>query len=120
MKLNRNLLSDAVRFGLVAGLATAVVAPAAFAQEAEEGEEATTLDRIEVTGSRLKRADIEGAVPVIVIDRASIDASGDVSVADVLENRVLGRSAPLRPGMEPAFDVDLLIEQGLKPETMVA
>ncbi len=43
-----------------------------------------------------------------------------VSVADVLENRVLGRSAPLRPGMDPAFDVDLLIEQGLKPETMVA
>ncbi len=43
-----------------------------------------------------------------------------VSVADVLENRVLGRSAPLRPGMEPAFDVDLLIEKGLKPESMVA
>ncbi len=43
-----------------------------------------------------------------------------VSVADVLENRVLGRSAPLRPGMEPAFDVDLLIESGRKPERMLA
>lgn len=43
-----------------------------------------------------------------------------VSVADVLENRVLGRSAPLRPGMEPAFDVDLLIEKGMTPESMVA
>jgi Rrf2 family iron-sulfur cluster assembly transcriptional regulator len=43
-----------------------------------------------------------------------------VSVADVLENRVLGRSAPLRPGMDPAFDVDLLIEPGRKPESMVA
>ncbi|KAF1703475.1 TonB-dependent receptor plug domain-containing protein [Pseudoxanthomonas kaohsiungensis] len=96
MKLNRNLLSDAVRFGLVAGLATAVVAPAAFAQEAEEGE-ATTLDRIEVTGSRLKRADIEGAVPVIVIDRASIDATGDVSVADVLRDSTFASFGNFRP-----------------------
>ena len=96
MKLNRNLLSDAVRFGLVAGLATAVVAPAAFAQEAEEGE-ATTLDRIEVTGSRLKRADIEGAVPVIVIDRASIDATGDVSVADVLRDSTFASFGNIRP-----------------------
>ena len=96
MKLNRNLLSDAVRFGLVAGLATAVVAPAAFAQEAEEGE-ATTLDRIEVTGSRLKRADIEGAVPVIVIDRASIDATGDVSVADVLRDSTFASFGNFKP-----------------------
>ena len=97
MKLNRNLLSDAVRFGLVAGLATAVVAPAAFAQEDEEGEEATTLDSIEVTGSRLKRADIEGAVPVIVIDRASIDATGDVSVADVLRDSTFASFGNFRP-----------------------
>ena len=76
MKFNRNPLSESVCFGLVAGLAAAVVAPAAFAQDATEDAEAKTLDRIEVTGSRLKRADIEGAVPVIVIDRASIDASG--------------------------------------------
>ena len=76
MKLTHNLLSDAVRYGLMAGLVGAVVAPvSAFAQDSE-GEEAKTLDRIEVTGSRLKRAEIEGAVPVIVIDRASIDATG--------------------------------------------
>ena len=97
MKLNHNLLSDAVRYGLMAGLVGAVVAPvAAFAQEAEEGE-AKTLDRIEVTGSRLKRAEIEGAVPVIVIDRASIDASGDVSVADVLRDSTFASFGNFRP-----------------------
>lgn len=96
MKFNRNLLSESVRFGLVAGLAAAVVAPAAFAQEAEDNE-AKTLDRIEVTGSRLKRADIEGAVPVIVIDRASIDASGDVSVADVLRDSTFASFGNFKP-----------------------
>jgi len=96
MKLNRNPLSDAVRYGLLAGLAAAAVAPAAFAQEAEEGE-AQTLDRIEVTGSRLKRADIEGAVPVIVIDRATIDATGDVSVADVLRDSTFASFGNFKP-----------------------
>ncbi|WP_162408271.1 TonB-dependent receptor plug domain-containing protein [Pseudoxanthomonas daejeonensis] len=97
MKFNRNPLSESVRFGLVAGLAAAVVAPAAFAQDATEDAEAKTLDRIEVTGSRLKRADIEGAVPVIVIDRASIDASGDVSVADVLRDSTFASFGNFKP-----------------------
>src|SRR5690606_30514122 len=48
--------------------------------------QATTLDRIEVTGSRIKRAEIEGTLPVIVLDRASIEASGDISVADFLRD----------------------------------
>ena len=97
MKLTHNLLSDAVRYGLMAGLVGAVVAPvSAFAQDSE-GEEAKTLDRIEVTGSRLKRAEIEGAVPVIVIDRASLDATGDVSVADVLRDSPFASFGNFRP-----------------------
>jgi Rrf2 family iron-sulfur cluster assembly transcriptional regulator len=43
-----------------------------------------------------------------------------VSLADILENRVLGRSAPLRGATEQPFDIDLLIEPGRKAETMVA
>ncbi|HLU13552.1 MAG TPA: hypothetical protein VKZ64_06295, partial [Arenimonas sp.] len=80
---NFNQLSNAIRFALFAGAASMLAAPA-FAQDSDS--ETTTLDTIEVTGSRLKRADVEGAVPVIVIDRAQIDASGDVSVADVLRD----------------------------------
>src|SRR5690606_32178773 len=56
-----------------------------------------TLDTIEVTGSRLKRADVEGAVPVIVIDRAQIDASGDVSVADVLRDTTFASFGNFKP-----------------------
>ncbi|RYZ74741.1 MAG: TonB-dependent receptor, partial [Lysobacteraceae bacterium] len=48
-------------------------------------------------GSRLKRAEIEGAVPVIVIDRATIDASGDVSVADVLRDSTFASFGNFKP-----------------------
>jgi len=47
-------------------------------------DEATELDRIEVTGSRIKRVDIEGPTPITVIDREDLELTGDLSVADVL------------------------------------
>jgi Rrf2 family iron-sulfur cluster assembly transcriptional regulator len=43
-----------------------------------------------------------------------------VSIADVLEKRVLGRSAPLRDVPEGPFLFDQLIEPDKKPESMVA
>ena len=72
----------------------------ALAQDDEdEGteQEATTLDRIQVTGSRLTRADVEGGTPVIVIDRDQIDATGDVSVADVLRDSTFASFGNFRP-----------------------
>src|SRR5690606_25483519 len=91
---NFNQLSNAIRFALFAGAASMLAAPA-FAQDSDS--ETTTLDTIEVTGSRLKRADVEGAVPVIVIDRAQIDASGDVSVADVLRDTTFASFGNFKP-----------------------
>lgn len=87
VKFNRHLLSEAVRFGLVAcatGLIAGVATPA-YAQE-EGSDEAVELDRIEVTGSRLKRVDTEGPQPILTISAEDIKASGDVSVADVLRD----------------------------------
>jgi iron complex outermembrane receptor protein len=49
-------------------------------------EEAAALDSIEVTGSRLSRASMEGALPVTVISRDAIQASGKISVADALRS----------------------------------
>src|SRR5688572_6374642 len=95
---NFNQLSGAIRFALFAGAASTFAAMPAFAQDTTTDEsEVTELDRIEVTGSRLKRAEIEGAVPVIVIDRAQIDASGDVSVADVLRDSTFASFGNFKP-----------------------
>lgn len=46
------------------------------------------LDTVSVTGSRLKRSDVEGANPLTTISRAEIEASGEVSVADFLRSNV--------------------------------
>jgi len=80
---SRNTIRDAVRFALTAGVAASVAqAPAAFGAD----DDAARLDRVEVTGTRIKRLDIEGPSPVTVISREDIEASGDLSVADVLRD----------------------------------
>ena len=105
---NLKKLTGAIQFALFAGAAT-LVSGNAFAQEAES--DPTTLDRIEVTGSRIKRADIEGAVPVTVLTRAQIDASGDVSVADVLRDTTFASFGNFRPqsgsSAQAVADIDL-------------
>ena len=79
----RNPIQDAVRYALAAGLAAsfASIPSMAFAQDDEDVAEQAL---IEVTGSRIKRVDVEGPSPVAVITRADIENSGDISVADVL------------------------------------
>ncbi len=46
----------------------------------------TTFDRIEVIGSRIKRVDVETAQPVLVIERAQLEATGLMSVGDILQD----------------------------------
>lgn len=81
MSTQDNLIAKAVRYALATGVAaTFVSAPAAFAAEDDDAETIT------VTGSRIKRTDVEGPSPVTVISREDIDASGDVTVAEVLRS----------------------------------
>ncbi len=82
-----NQLRNAVRVGLLpASIALALTPVIAGAQEADTGAEATTLDRIEVTGSRIRGADMETQQPVITIGREEIEQQGKTSVADILQN----------------------------------
>ena len=58
----------------------------AVAQNQPEAERPTsTLEKIEVTGSRIKRVDMETASPVTVIDRQAIRATGAVTVGEFLQ-----------------------------------
>lgn len=83
---NLKKLPNAIKFALFASAASLATGNA-FAQEAEStASDTKTLDRIEVTGSRIKRAEIEGALPVTVISRQDIEVSGKVSVAELLQN----------------------------------
>ncbi|MCD9127015.1 TonB-dependent receptor [Luteimonas sp. C4P040a] len=76
---------------------------AAFAQ-AQTTEAPTTLDRIEVTGSRIRQVDLETAQPVLQITREDLQTQGYSSVADILENitsagsPAISRASPLSSG----------------------
>lgn len=76
------LRTPALRLGLLpAAIVTALVPTLASAQDSE----ATTLDRIEVTGSRIRSVDAETSQPVLVLTRETIEKTGRTSVADVLQ-----------------------------------
>lgn len=89
MTLKTTKLRDAITFALVAGATAAAGTGVAFAQEeSSEQQQTTTLDRIEVTGSRIRRAEIEGPAPITVISREDLDVSGELSVADFLRSNI--------------------------------
>lgn len=71
----------AIAFGAVSGLA---LPSAALAQNADESAE--SVEKIQVTGSRIKRTDIEGANPVTTISAADIQKMSMTSVGDLLQN----------------------------------
>ncbi len=75
-----------LRDAIVIALAVGVAAPGLALAQSNEESDSKTLDRIEVTGSRIKRAEVEGALPVTVIGREQLETSGDISVADYLRN----------------------------------
>ena len=83
-KLNkRNPLTRAVRNALIASAAVAVAMPSVvYAEEAEEEEE----NKVVITGSRIKRTDIESASPVTVLDRADLELSGLTDIGDMLQS----------------------------------
>ena len=85
MNFQSNKLRDAVVVALIAGAATSVTAQA---------QEATNLDRISVTGSRIKSTDIETSQPVLSLTRADIEKQGVTSVADILQ-RIAANGAAL-------------------------
>ena len=85
MRQNRNELLRAVRYALYVGTAAAVglTAAPAFAQD-EGADKGDTLETIVVTGSRIRRVDLENASPVFTIDKTSIEKTGAVTVGGVV------------------------------------
>lgn len=75
-------LSNAVRYALLATPLALTGLTAAHAAQTEEAK----VERIEVTGSRIKQIDMETSSPVTVITAADIQLSGEATVADVLNN----------------------------------
>src|SRR5450432_479211 len=90
----RNLLSDAVRYGLAAGAVgiAGLASMSAFAQDTTapsntDTTKAKNLDRVEVIGTRIKRAvDTEPTSPVTTLTRADIEQTGLTSTFDIINH----------------------------------
>ncbi|HGM5045318.1 TPA: TonB-dependent receptor [Stenotrophomonas maltophilia] len=78
-----SLKTNPLRNAIVIALAASCTTPA-FAQSA--GDTPTNLDRIEITGSRIRQASVETAQPVVALNRAEIEKKGYVNVADILQD----------------------------------
>ena len=80
MNCKPNKLRNAIMMAMAAG---AAFSGTAMAQDATG---ATTLDRLEVTGSRIRQVDVETAQPVLSISRQDIESQGFATVGDILQN----------------------------------
>ena len=82
-----NKLSKAVRLAIAFGAASATAFTASV--NAQEEGEIAKVERIEVTGSRIKRTDMEGVAPVTVISASSASAAnaGAVLISRAANNR---------------------------------
>lgn len=56
-----------------------------------------SLQRVEVTGSRIKRAETEGALPITSIKREELEASGATSVAEFMRSSTFSSAGNFRP-----------------------
>jgi outer membrane receptor protein involved in Fe transport len=81
---NNSKVAKAIRLAMMfgAGAAASIAAPA-FAAEEEGAED---VERIEVTGSRIKRTDLETASPVTIISREEMEISGLTDVGAFLQS----------------------------------
>lgn len=68
----------------IGGLIFASVAAPLFAQN-KTGDDAQKLEAIEVTGSRIKKAEVEGQTPVIMITAKDIEQTGLGSIGDIIQ-----------------------------------
>ena len=91
--MSTTLLREAIRRGLrtysvaSASVAFGCIAAPALAQDAGANDQkGQALDTIVVTGSNIRRVDIETANPVITIDHAAIQQSGKLTLGDLVQD----------------------------------
>ncbi len=82
-----NTLSSSIKAALAVSATIAAVSPAVYAEEqdANQAVENRLVERIEVTGSRISRVDLESTQPIETIDSEYISKRGTTNLASVLE-----------------------------------
>ena len=82
MNIKRNPIASAIKTALYSSLVASVaLSGVTFAQDSEDGDK-EKLDRLTVTGSRIKRTDLEGVSPVVSVTREDLTNSGHNTLQD--------------------------------------
>jgi iron complex outermembrane receptor protein len=84
------------RTKIAVAVTLAMSAMSAFAQTTE-APVAESMQKVEVTGSRIKRAAAEGALPVTVVTRAQLEDSGAVTIAEFIRTSTFSTTGQFRP-----------------------
>lgn len=104
---------------IAATVASSFYLTPAFAQDQDQAAADNKTDKstaepvatIIVTGSRIRRVDTEGALPVTTITREEIDKSGYVSLSEVLRNTTLNSFGSFRQqsgsSIQSVSDIDI-------------
>lgn len=85
---------------LAMALLAAMTMPAMAQQNAASGDaqrakdQVKTLDNVTVTGSRIKRTDVEAALPITIIQKAEIEAQGITSAEQLLQQLNIASNGP--------------------------
>ena len=79
-------LATASLFGAGLLVAQTNVKPVAGTESTESSTKPVKLEKFEVTGSNIKRVDIEGPSPIKVITRQEIDSTGRTNLTDLLRD----------------------------------
>ncbi len=87
-RYRKSLLAQSLAFALA--LPMTQVALAQADEDAEDADKAaatteTQFEAVNIVGSRIKRAEVEGPAPVVVISRTDFEREGFTTVADALQ-----------------------------------
>lgn len=84
-----------IALGLGAGALAWSQAPSIALAQDRDAQESSGLEEVTVTGSRIRRADIDSASPVTVITRENLQISGNLDVGDFLQSMPSMSGSPI-------------------------
>ena len=102
-KLSKQFKSKTLPHAIHIALAGLAVAPWLLPAQAQAQDADAPMQRVEITGSNIRRADVETPSPVQVLTLQDLKASGYTSVSDVLREITANGSGTLSQSFNTAF-----------------
>ncbi|WP_438480430.1 TonB-dependent receptor domain-containing protein [Oleiharenicola lentus] len=93
----------AIAFTVLSLLAANAALAQTNAPTSAPAEQTVSLEKFEVTGSRIKRIDSEGPQPIVQITREELDLSGYTSVGDAIRNLPFNTGGSIDPQRTSTF-----------------